>query len=302
MDVSVVVVNWNRQDLLQGCLRSVYENSGRLGVEVFVVDNASTDGGPEMVTVEFPEARLIRNRENLGFSKANNQAIRATLSRYVLLLNNDAYLLPGSLEKMVGFMDSHPEVGALGPRLLNDDGSLQPSTGNFPTLGMVALNKLIGKSRLAARLAGGFSMQHWSYDRLREVDTVTAACMMIRREALDEVGLLDEDIFMYHEETDLCYRMKKASWKIYFYPDAEAVHLLAKGREERSDYYPRQYLHCQTQLYFYRKHYSKATVGLYRLARRTAIALSILMVSLTGRGEEKEKDLSWLSKILEIYY
>jgi len=123
MDVSVVVVNWNSRDLLRDCLRSAYENSGRMSIEVLVVDNASTDGSSEMVAKEFPQVRLIRNEENLGFSKANNQAIKVSHGRYVLLLNNDAYLLPGSLEKMVRFMDSRPEVCHLSPsRWFNPEG------------------------------------------------------------------------------------------------------------------------------------------------------------------------------------
>ena len=300
MDVSVIIVNWNSRDILRNCLRSVYKDFGRLSLEVLVVDNASSDGSVELVHEEFPQVGLICNDENLGFSSANNQAIRNSNGRYILLLNNDAYLLEDALEKMVRFMDSHPQAAALGPKLLNEDGSTQPSTNNFPALGAMALNKLIGKSPLATRLMGEFSMQHWGYGHTRQVDMVTGACMMIRREALEEVGLFDENIFMYHEETDLCYRMKKAGWKVYFYPDAKCVHLLVKGRE-RSNYYPRQFVHCQTQLYFYRKHYSKVKVEFYKLVRRIVIALEIMVVSLTGRGDEKEKKLTWLGKMWGLY-
>ena len=300
MDVSVIVVNLNSLDLLRNCLRSVYDNLGRLETEVFVVDNASTDGSHEMVRGDFPQVRLIQNKENLGFSKANNQALESSCGRYVFLLNNDAYLLPGSLQKMVMFMDSHLNTGVVGPRLLNEDGSTQPSTNNFPTLLAMSANKLIGVSHPLARLIKGFSMQHWGYDYTREVDMVAGACMGIRREALERVGLLDENIFMYHEDTDFCYRMIKAGWKVCFYPGAEVVHLLVKG-QGNSNYYPRQFVHCQTQLYFYRKHYSKITVILYKLVRRMSIAVKMMLVSLPGRKEKRGRELGWLSKLWEIY-
>ena len=218
MDLSVIIVNWNTKDLLAQCLQSVYETAAshsdcNLSFETVVVDNASTDGSPEMVRAHFPQVRLIENQQNEGFARANNRAIRATHGRYFLLLNSDTVVLPGSLGAMVHFADQHPEAGIVGCKLLNADGSLQPSWAQFPTF----WSELMGRNfRRRRPLVDG---------RGYEVDWVGGACLLVRQKAVQTVGLLDEDYFMYSEETDWCYRFSRAGWAVLFNPTAQIVHL-----------------------------------------------------------------------------
>lgn len=233
IDLSIVIVNWNTRDLLAQCLHSVYNTTSNLDFEVIVVDNASTDGSLEMVRQEFPDVSLIANTENLGFAKANNQAIRRSQGRYVLLLNSDAFVRENTIECMIDFMDGHPEAGMAGCKLLYEDGRLQPSCSTFPTLFTefciaTGLDKLFPKSPLF----GKYRMTYWDFDDVREVDVVLGAFMLVRATATDEVGLMDERYFMYSEEVDWCYRFKEKGWKIYFYPDVEAVHLWGSSTKQ----------------------------------------------------------------------
>ena len=219
------IVNWNTRDLLRGCLKSIYENPPQMEYEVFVVDNASTDGSWEMVKREFPDIKLIRNQENLGFARANNQALRESKGKYILLLNPDTIILPDSLDTLVKFMDEQPDVGASGPKILNPDGSLQPSCRSFPTL-MTAffeetlLSRLFSKNKLINK----YKMGYWNHNNIGEVDQPMGSALLIRRKVIEQVGLLDEQFYMYYEEVDWCYRMKKAGWKIYFIPQAQIIH------------------------------------------------------------------------------
>ena len=263
MDLSIVVVNWNTSDLLAQCLRSVYDTTGNLDFEVIVVDNASTDGSPEMVRQEFPDATLIANTENLGFAKANNQAILRSLGRYVLLLNSDAFVQENTVEHVVAFMDAHPEAGMAGCKLLYEDGRLQYSCTKFPTLFTelciaTQLDRLFPKSRSCGR----YPMKYWDLD-VREVDVILGAFMLVRAAAIDEVGLMDERYFMYSEEVDWCYRFKEKGWKIYFYPHSEAIHLWggSTGRI-RIEMLTQMY---KSRIAFFRKHYGRRSVTLLKL-------------------------------------
>ena len=224
--LSISIVSWNTEELLRQCLASLYANLGELDTEVIVVDNASSDGSVDMVTREFPQVKLIRNASNCGFARANNIAYEQSSGRYFLLLNSDTIVRPGSLESLAKYMDGNLAVGAVAPRLLNGDGSLQRSCSCFPTpftefLSAFSLGKLFWKSPFFAR----FEMSYWNFDEVREVDFAGGSCLMLRRAALEQVGALDEDYFMYTEEADLCYRLKRGGWKVMFIPHAEIVHL-----------------------------------------------------------------------------
>jgi hypothetical protein len=225
MDLSIIIVNWNTHELLVQCLQSIAENvrtCERVNVETFVVDNASTDGSAEMVRERFPWVRLIENAENVGFARANNQALREATGRYAVLLNSDAELLPGTLQTLVDFMDAHPEAGACGPLLFNGDGqSLQPSC--HPVLTpwrefwrLAFLDRVIPRAT--------YPMERWERSQPREVEVIKGACLVLRREALDQVGVLDEQYFMYTEEMDLCYRLAHDGWKLYWVPQARVIH------------------------------------------------------------------------------
>ena len=225
LDVSIVIVNWNTRDILSGCLRSIYEQTNGLDFEVIVIDNASTDGSAEMVKKEFPQFVLLENSQNRGFAAANNQGMAIAKGRYVLLLNSDTVVLGNAVKKTFDFSDSHPECGAVGCRVLNADRSLQKTCFMFPSI----LNMLLSTSYLyklfpKSRVFGRERMTWWDRDDEREVDVVTGCFMLVRREVTEAVGVMDEQFFMYGEETDWCYRIKMAGWKIRFTSGAEIIH------------------------------------------------------------------------------
>jgi N-acetylglucosaminyl-diphospho-decaprenol L-rhamnosyltransferase len=218
-DVSVVVVTLNALPWLERCLESVR------GLETVVVDHGSTDGTLELVRERFPEARLVE-QENRGLGAGWNAGMRAASGRYFLILNADAWVVGDAVERLVAFADARPEAGLVGPLLRNPDGSLQRSVRGFPTAWRLAteyffLRKLAPRSRaLNAFYAAGFA-----HDQAREIDWVMGACMLVRREAVDGAGPLDEDFFLFAEETDWCYRLRRAGWHVWFCPDAEVVHV-----------------------------------------------------------------------------
>ena len=217
-----------------------------LDTEVIVVDNASTDGSADMVAAEFPEARLIRNAENVGFPRGNNVGIAASAGRYVLLLNSDTMVPAGALARLVAFMDAHPQAGACSPRLLQLDGTPQPyAFGCDPTLGYLLRR---GFSRLLFRRP----LHDWGVAETIEVDWVSGACLLIRREAIDQVGGLDEAMFMYFEDNDWCRRMRLAGWQVYYVPTVAITHIGGAGLKQnpaaRAAYY-------HSLAHFYAKHY-----------------------------------------------
>ncbi len=218
--LSVIVVTFNGMPWVERCLESV-AGAG----EVIVVDHGSTDGTLDLVRDRFPQARLIE-QENRGMGGGNNAGMRVAVGRYFLLLNSDAWIVDNALQELVEFADAHPEAAVIGPRLRNVDGSLQRSVRGFPTLWRLAteylfLRKLAPRTdALNALYGGGFD-----HESVREVDWLYGACLLVRREAADAVGLFDEDFFMFSEEVDWCYRFRAAGWKVLFDPGAEVVHV-----------------------------------------------------------------------------
>lgn len=221
MDLSIVIINWNTRQLLSDCLNSVMAGIRGLDAEVFVVDNASTDGSAEMVAGEFPQVRLIRNATNLGFAAANNIALREAVGRHVLLLNSDTIVHGAVLPASVAWMDTHPSVGVMGPRILNADGSAQVSATAFPSLGMLALQTL-GLTRIAR--FDSYRLTAWDRRETRAVDVISGCAMVVRRAAMVDVGLLDESFFFFGEETDWCRRFAAAGWGVVFAPVGEITH------------------------------------------------------------------------------
>jgi GT2 family glycosyltransferase len=218
-DVSVVVVTHNSAPWIERCLESVR------GHETIVVDNGSSDGTARLVRERFPDVRLVE-QGNVGMGAGNNAGMRLGSGRYFLLLNSDAWVVGDAVARLARFADEQQEVAVVGPRLLNEDGTLQRSARAFPTLWRLAteylfLRKLAPRSRaLNAFYEGGFD-----HDEAREVDWLFGACLLVRRDAADEVGLFDEDFFMFSEETDWCFRFRQAGWGVWFFPGAEVVHL-----------------------------------------------------------------------------
>jgi GT2 family glycosyltransferase len=221
MDLSIVIVNWNTRELLRDCLTSVFRGLHGLKAEVIVVDNASGDGSAIMVHREFPDVWLIENADNLGFAGGNNVALRRAAGRHVMLLNTDTLVHGDVLPRAVEWLDAHPAVGVLGPRVLNEDGSVQPSCSAFPSLGFLAMQTL-GLTRIAA--LDGYRMTGWDRASERRVDVISGAAMFVRGAAMKDVGLLDEAFFFYGEETDWCHRFARAGWELVFAPIPAITH------------------------------------------------------------------------------
>lgn len=221
MDLSIVIVNWNTRDLLRDCLRSIESRLGELKAEVLVVDNASEDGSPLMVRTDFPWVQLIENNENLGFAAGNNVALRRAVGRYVMLLNTDTLVHGAVLETAVDWMDAHPSAGVMGPRVLNSDGTVQPSCSAFPSLRKLAMQTL-GLTRF--RHLDSYRMTGWNRSSERHVDVISGAAMFVRHSAMKKIGYLDEAFFFYGEETDWCRRFRTAGWDVVFAPIPEVTH------------------------------------------------------------------------------
>jgi len=225
MDISVVVLSWNDKQYLAACLQSLLDSKTARTMEVIVVDNASTDGSPEMVEALFPGVKIIRNAENLGFPKGNNVGVRASRGKYVYLLNSDIKVLDGCMDALADYLDQNPKVGMVGPKILNRDLTHQSSCRRFPTL----WNNFCEATGLAKVFAGSrlFSGEHMMYfkgDRLRDVNVLVGCFWTVRREAVNEFGLLDEGFFMFAEDLDWCKRFWEAGWRVVFCPMAQAIH------------------------------------------------------------------------------
>ncbi len=264
IDVSVCIVNRNGADLLRACLGSLADPPPQAVMEIIVVDNASTDGSRAMLGSLFPEVRLIANNENLGFAAANNQAFELACGRYLLLLNNDTVMLPGAVDALVRFIESRPNAGIVGPRLLNSDGSLQPSCRAFPTVWSMAFRAAyLDKLFPAHRWFGAGALQGWTHDRPREVDALKGCCMLVRREVLDGVGPLDPGFLFYFEEVDWCFRARQGGWQTWFTPEAQVIH--HGGRVTSQETSGLSAVYYASLLRFFRKHRGRAAAASVRL-------------------------------------
>lgn len=232
MDISIIIVNWNTKDLLRNCLNSIYGTVQGIAFEIIVVDNASHDGSMAMLREEFPQVTIIENTTNRGFGAANNQAISIMKGRYALLLNTDTILTKDAGYELFSFMEAHPDAATACGQLLNADGSKQNSIASFPTLWTLFLNT----SLLEYLLPKSYPSKRYDYKGPIEIDSGIGACLMVRKQAIDEVGMFDERYFFFFEETDWALQMKTAGWKIYHVPSARIYHLQGQsiGRDIRS--------------------------------------------------------------------
>ncbi len=262
-NLSVIIVNWNTRELLEQCLRSIYDTPQELVFETLVVDNGSTDDSVAMVRQHFPQARLVENQTNVGFAQANNQGILLSQGRYVLLLNSDTIVLPHALAEMVCFANARSKAGIVGCKLLNGDGSLQESWASFPTF----WSEMWGRNFRDRRLVEETSL-------IYEVDWVGGACLLARRAAIDEVGLLDESYFMYSEETDWCFRMTQQGWKVYYLPEVEVIHLGGGSASRASATQLIRLYESKTR--FFRKHYGARQASLLRYGLVVVNALGLV--------------------------
>lgn len=292
LDVSVVIVSFNTAALLADCLSSLYEKHA--GAEVIVVDNCSADGSVQLVATRFPQVRLIANEDNRGFAAANNQAMRIASGRYIFLLNPDTAVQGDAVAKLVGFLEANPGVAIAGAQLRNPDGTFQHSAFRFPGLLMTFFDFFPINYRLAnSRLNGRYPKPRDG--RPLEIDHPLGAAMMVRREAIDDVGMLDEQFFMYCEEVDWCLRMKKKGWRLYCLPEAGIIH---HGSGSAGQFKSAMYVELfRSRARLFRKHRS----ALYCLTDRSIVKLGLWRerVRAQGRFRADQLDADGLKRELE---
>ncbi len=252
--LSICIVSWNTRDLLRECLRAVAQHHPLEEYEIIVVDNASPDASAQMVKEEFPHVRLLANSENLFYARANNQALEAARGDLIMLLNPDTQVKDGCMTRLAELLRGRPEAGAVAPRLTFPDGSTQSSCRSFPTPRALLMD-MLGMARLFpnCEICGEYRLTYFAHDQLQEVDQPMASALMLKRSALEEVGGFDEGFPMFFNDVDLCLRLKQAGWKIFFLPEAEALHHHGASTAQR-----RREMIAQSHdslLRFYRKHY-----------------------------------------------
>ncbi len=285
-DISVVIVNYNVKDFLSKCLNSIAVQSG-IEFEIIVVDNASQDNTGDMMDSEFPYVKFIQNGENMGFGRANNQALRLCDSRYLYFLNPDTIVRPNAFRSIIKFMDSHPEIGLAGTRLINPDGSSQPSVENrYPS------QRYARKEQAAFKRMKG------------DIAWVSGASMIARQEVIESVKGFDEDFFLYAEETDLCLRIRKAGWAIGYIPEAVIVHWKGKSEQDtvQAEVWKKKF---RGELTFYKKHYPEKVVRKIRNASRIKAYWRIftlkMMMPFYKNNKEQLKKLEKYKTVLDIF-
>lgn len=272
-DLSVVIVNYNVTYFLEQCLNAVFAAKKNLRLQVFVVDNNSVDGSVEMVQSKFPEVHLIANKENVGFSRANNQALVLSDARYAVLLNPDTVVEEDTFTKVVSFMDEHPDAGGLGVRMVDGKGRFLPESKRGLPTPMVAFYKIFGLSKLfpKSKRFGRYHLGYLSEHEVNEVDVLSGAFMLMRKETLDKVGLLDETFFMYGEDIDLSYRIQLGGYKNYYFPETKIIHYKGESTKKSSVNYV--FIFYKAMVIFAKKHFSQNNAKLFSFAIHLAIYL-----------------------------
>ncbi len=267
LDVSFIIVNLNTKGLLIDCIGSIMATVRGLSFEIWVVDNGSSDGSVASVRESFPDARIIENGENCGFARANNMALRQMRGAYALLLNTDTLLRDNAVATMIGFLREKPEAAVCGGQLLNEDGSRQNSIANIPNLATELTNKSLLRRLFPSRYPG----KEHVFSGPAEVESVVGACMCVRKTAIDDAGLLDEDYFFFFEETDWCLRFRQRGWKVFFHPHAGIVHL--QGRSAGRTFLRARIEYWISRYTFFRKHRPLMA----RVILRTGLFIKLLL-------------------------
>ncbi len=280
IDLSIIIVSWNVKELLRQCLASVESGRGALNLQVIVVDNASTDSSGEMVAAEFPWVRLLRQQKNVGFSRGNNLGLATAKGPYLLLLNPDTQIVGTALSQMVAYLDAHPTIGALGPQLLFPDGKVQSSRRRFPTLATGFFESTWLQSVAPRSITHRYYVLDRPDDVISQVDWVMGASLMVRRQAYEDVGPLDEGYFMYSEEMEWQRRIKNAGWKVIYYPFAQVIHHEGKSSEQvvvqRHIYFQR------SKLRYYRQVHGRWAAGVLRAFLLASYALQLGLEATKG--------------------
>ncbi len=273
MKLSVIIVNYNVKHFLEHCLFSVFKAARGMESEIFVVDNNSVDGSEQLIKEKFAEVKFIKNKENVGFSKANNQAIMQAKGKYILLLNPDTVVEEDTFRKVTDFMDEHPEAGGLGIKMIDGKGNFLPESKRGLPTPWVAFYKMFGFSSLFpnSRTFGKYHLSYLDKNEINEVDVLAGAFMLLRKETLDKVGLLDETFFMYGEDIDLSYRITKAGYKNYYFPETTIIHYKGESTKKGSLNYVKVFY--KAMIIFARKHFSGGKAGIFAFIIQTAIYL-----------------------------
>ncbi len=256
-EVSICMVSLNCKDVLRDCLQSLRCSEPQIDSEIIIVDNVSTDGTIDMVRSEFPEVRkIIENSYNIGFTRATNQAIEASVGKYILWLNTDTLLKPDSISKLINFLETHPKAGIVGPKVLNPDGSFQPQCKRGMPTPLASLFHLLKLDTLFPKnkLFGRYLLSYLPEDETAEIGSVSGCCLMAKRQVWDDIGRLDERIFGFGEDIDWCLRAKKAGWQVWYYPESVIVHLKGKGGAHAKPFHKIWGIH-QAMWVIYLKHF-----------------------------------------------
>jgi len=280
-ELTISIVTYNSLDFLKECLESIFKNPPLVDYGIIVVDNASEDGTSEFIKKNYPAVTLISNTKNIGFAAANNQAIKNSDSRYIVLINSDCEVYGGSLDNLMEFMDKNAGAGIAGPKIINSDGTTQLSCRRFPSLLDAAAHNILGDIFPGNPFTKKYKLAGVSRDKPFKVDWVSGSCMIIRRKALEDTGELDEKYFMYIEDVDMCYRMWQKGWVVYYYPEAEIMHhaggSTGRGRCEKikSGFRMQRsafYFFCK----IYRKNWRIILIPLLLIVLGARLAISIL--------------------------
>jgi N-acetylglucosaminyl-diphospho-decaprenol L-rhamnosyltransferase len=296
-DMSIVLVCWNNKKYLEPCLDSLFGGNLRCSFDVVVVDNGSTDGSQEMLRARYPQVMIVQNTSNVGLGRASNQGILATNGRYVLLLNNDTIVNGPSLDALVDLLNACPEVGAVGGKLLNEDGTVQSCYNHFSTL----REEFLIATRIGETLQPGYPAVV-DDDELRSVGWISSACVLVRRAALDQVGLLDESYFIYGDEEDLQYRIRRAGWAIVYLPYATTIHFGGRSMNRWS----RRKMVYRGKMLFYQKHYGAGRTLVLRallagLSASKLVVWSVLSVAPQWR-EQAQKEIRSNVDVIKLCY
>lgn len=275
--ISIVIVSFNVERLLKECIESIYRETTESTFDIWVVDNHSHDSSVQMLKNHFPQVHLIENDRNVGFPKANNQAIVQNTSDYILLLNPDTIVQDRAIDKMVRFMDEYPDTGVSGCRVLNEDGSLQLACRRSVPTPKVAFYRLTGLSRLFpnSKTMARYNLTYLDPNAPHEVDAVSGAFLVIRKKVVDAIGMLDENFFIYGEDMDWCIRARKAGWKVMYYPHAQIVHY--KGVGCKTNNLKTTYEFYRAMVLFHRKHFAQECSALTNLVIYIGIVLTALL-------------------------
>jgi len=279
MLLSIIIVNWNMKNLLEQCLRSIFENTKDIEYEIFVVDNASSDGSAQMVREKFLQVKLIENNRNVGFARANNQVLSQSQSKYLLLLNNDTIILPNAIQGMLNFMDTHSGVGMVGPKLINADGSFQRSCWKrFPSLFSIIIKQFyLYKFPKLFPFVKLIEILPEEAKEPMKVAHLLGACILVRQETINDVGYLDERFFMYLEETDWAYRMNKKGWNIYYLPLYEVIHFGQRSTRKNVSIMNEEGIKSYCKFFKKNNHSSTFKVFILRLIIVTSTILKLFL-------------------------